>query len=155
MAKKPKVKKKEVPLEDDALEADEMDVEADDEWVEDDDAAILEVEEELEIDATVVDTDVADEDDSETETDDDLGDGEALDELEAEELDMLTEDEESEVIQVDLVAEMRALRREELELDADAEIASPNEFVCQSCFLVKRFSQLADKRRKICADCAA
>jgi hypothetical protein len=68
---------------------------------------------------------------------------------------MLTEDEESEVIQVDEAAEMRAIRREELALDKDAESATSDEFVCQSCFLVKRTSQLADKRRKICRDCAA
>jgi hypothetical protein len=29
----------------------------------------------------------------------------------------------------------------------------PGEFVCQSCFLVKHPSQLADSKRKLCADC--
>ena len=29
----------------------------------------------------------------------------------------------------------------------------PGEFVCQSCFLVKRQTQLADRRRKLCRDC--
>lgn len=29
----------------------------------------------------------------------------------------------------------------------------PGEFVCQSCFLVKHPSQLADKMRQLCADC--
>lgn len=29
----------------------------------------------------------------------------------------------------------------------------PGEFVCQSCFLVKHPSQLADKKRQLCADC--
>jgi hypothetical protein len=29
----------------------------------------------------------------------------------------------------------------------------PGEFVCQSCFLVKHQSQLADKERQICRDC--
>ncbi len=29
----------------------------------------------------------------------------------------------------------------------------PGEFVCQSCFLVKHPSQLADAKRKLCADC--
>jgi len=29
----------------------------------------------------------------------------------------------------------------------------PDEFVCQSCFLVKHPSQLADAKRKLCADC--
>ena len=29
-----------------------------------------------------------------------------------------------------------------------------NEFVCKSCFLVKHRSQLADRRRTLCRDCA-
>lgn len=29
----------------------------------------------------------------------------------------------------------------------------PDEFVCQSCFLVKHPSQLADPRRMLCRDC--
>jgi hypothetical protein len=29
-----------------------------------------------------------------------------------------------------------------------------NEFVCKSCFLVKHRSQLADRRRELCRDCA-
>ncbi len=29
----------------------------------------------------------------------------------------------------------------------------PGEFVCQSCFLVKSQTQLADRRRKLCRDC--
>ncbi len=88
-------------------------------------------------------------------TDEDMEDSEALDELEAEELEMLTEDEASEVIRVDEVAEMRAIRREEMELDVDAEEPKTDEFVCRSCFLLKRTSQLADKRKMLCTDCAA
>lgn len=30
----------------------------------------------------------------------------------------------------------------------------PTEFVCKKCFLVKHRSQLADKKRMICRDCA-
>ncbi len=30
----------------------------------------------------------------------------------------------------------------------------PTEFVCKKCFLVKHRSQLADKRRMFCVDCA-
>ena len=30
---------------------------------------------------------------------------------------------------------------------------APGEFVCQSCFLVKHPSQLADAKRQLCADC--
>jgi hypothetical protein len=30
---------------------------------------------------------------------------------------------------------------------------APGEFVCQSCFLVKHPSQLADDKRMLCRDC--
>jgi hypothetical protein len=30
----------------------------------------------------------------------------------------------------------------------------PTEFVCKNCFLVKHRSQLADKKRMLCRDCA-
>ena len=30
---------------------------------------------------------------------------------------------------------------------------APGEFVCQSCFLVKHPSQLADAKRQLCSDC--
>ena len=82
-------------------------------------------------------------------------DDEALDELEAEELEMLTDDEASEALVVDEAQELRAIRRAEISMETDAgsERAS-DEFVCQSCFLVLKSSQLADKRRKYCRDCA-
>lgn len=79
----------------------------------------------------------------------------ALDELEAEELEMLTEDESNEAIVVDEAAEMRAIRRAEIALEAEeVDEAASDEFVCSICFLVKRKNQLAAKRRKICLDCA-
>jgi hypothetical protein len=81
---------------------------------------------------------------------------EALDELEAEELEMLTEDETNETLVIDEAAEMRAIRRAEISLDVEAvDEATSDEFVCTSCFLVKRSSQLANKRKKICRDCAS
>jgi hypothetical protein len=81
---------------------------------------------------------------------------EALDELEAEELEMLTEDESSETLVIDEEAEMRAIRRAEISMDVEAiDEATSDEFVCTSCFLVKRSSQLANKRKKICRDCAS
>jgi hypothetical protein len=81
---------------------------------------------------------------------------EALDELEAEELEMLTEDESSEAIVVDEAAEMRAIRRAEIALEGEeATGAAKDEFVCESCFLVLKASQRAPGRRKICRDCAA
>ena len=90
-------------------------------------------------------------------TEDEGGEGtEALDELEAEELEMLTEDESSEAIVVDEAAEMRAIRRAEIALEGEeASEAAADEFVCERCFLVLKSSQRAPGRRKICKDCAA
>ncbi len=79
-----------------------------------------------------------------------------LDELEAEELEMLTEDETNETMVVDEAAEMRAIRRAEIAMEAgDVDEAHSNEFVCSVCFLVKSRSQLAAKRKKVCLDCAS
>jgi hypothetical protein len=81
---------------------------------------------------------------------------EALDELEAEELEMLTEDESNEAIVVDEAAEMRAIRRAEIAMEAgEVDEAASDEFVCTECFLVKSHLQLAAKRKKICLDCAS
>ena len=104
----------------------------------------------LETDAVVDITD----DDADADDESEASDSTALDELEADELEMLTEDEASEVIAIDEAAELLAIRREELALDIDPEGAGSDEFVCQSCFLVKRTSQLADAKKKICTDCA-
>ena len=61
-----------------------------------------------------------------------------------------------ETLVVDEAAEMRQIRREELAMDRKgADEATEGEFVCTSCFLVLKTSQLADGRRKICRDCAA
>lgn len=95
--------------------------------------------------------------DDDPEGDDEEGDeeaDEALDELEAEELELL-DDEVSESLLVDEVAELRAIRREELTLNVEAQAQRSDEFVCQSCFLVKRTSQLANRRKMICRDCAS
>ncbi len=103
-----------------------------------------------------VEDDVLDDDDlDEADDSDDEVEGTALGELEAQELGMLTDDEAAETIVIDEAAEMRAMRREQLELDKDPPAITEDEFVCQSCFLVKRTSQLADSRKKICADCAS
>lgn len=96
-----------------------------------------------------------DEEDSEDSEDAEAAEqtAEALEELEEEELELL-DDEAAEVLLVDEAAELRAIRRAELTLDADAEEIRRDEFVCSSCFLVKRISQLADRRKLICKDCA-
>lgn len=87
-----------------------------------------------------------DDDDHDSET------AEALEELESQELQLLDE-EANEALLVDEVAEMRAMRREELTLNVEAQSQKDDEFVCQSCFMVKRTSQLANKRKMICFDC--
>jgi hypothetical protein len=110
-------------------------------------------------DAALEDDTLADDADGDEAADD--GDGQevaatALDELEAEELEMLTEDESTEAIVVDEAAEMRAIRRAEIAMEGEAATeATAGEFVCESCFLVLKSSQRAPGRRKICKDCAA
>ena len=124
------------------------------------DEELLDDEEELDLsDESIAETDGDDDDDETAEStdegSDDEEDAEALDELEAEELEMLTEDESVERLVVDEAAEMRAIRRAELAMEGEgADEATSDEFVCSSCFLVKRTSQLANKRRKLCTDCA-
>ncbi len=102
--------------------------------------------------------DGADEKAESADSDDDSGDDEdeALDELEAEELEMLTDDEASETLVADEAAEMRAIRRAEIAMESEeASGAADDEFVCASCFLVLKRSQLANPRKMICKDCAA
>ncbi len=93
-----------------------------------------------------------DDDDDDEEHDEDTAD--ALEELENQELQLL-EDEANEAMLVDEVEELRAMRRAELTMNVDAQVQKSDEFVCQSCFMVKRTSQLANKRRMICQDCVA
>jgi hypothetical protein len=113
-------------------------------------------------DEDLIDIDDAIEDDNDDESGDESADDEApaeeaeeaLDELEAEELEMLTEDEEAEALPVDEAAELRHMRREAIALDTSAETAREGEFVCSNCFLVKRTSTLANRRKLLCRDCA-
>ncbi len=83
------------------------------------------------------------------------GETEALDDLEAEELEMLTEDEASETIVVDEATQLRDIRRAQISIEASSVGgAAADEFVCSICFLVKKSSQLSSRRKKICLDCA-
>lgn len=107
------------------------------------------VEEEFE-EEVETDDDEYDEDEDDEDHDDETA--EALEELENQELQLLDE-EANEAMLVDEVAELRAMRREELTLNVDAQSQKADEFVCQSCFMVKRTSQLANKRKMICFDC--
>lgn len=111
-------------------------------------------------DEVIVDPIIDPDDDTDDDTDDEpvVADGdadadEALEDLEAEEL-QLMDDEASEALLVDEAAELRAIRREELTMNVEAAAKQSDEFVCQSCFLVKRSSQLANRRKMICRDCA-
>lgn len=126
----------------DGLDEDDIDEELDDADLED----ANEPDDALD-DDTVEDDENSEAPEGETET-------EALEELEAEELELL-EEEAAEALLVDEVAELRAIRREELTMNLDAQQAQTDEFVCSSCFLVKRTSQLANRRKMTCTDCAS
>ncbi len=133
---------------DDALDEDlfeEDDVDDESLLAEDDDAAI---EDDAIADETTLESADSDDDSGDTET-------EALDDLEAEELEMLTEDEASETIVVDEETQLRDIRRAQISIEASsAGGAAEDEFVCSVCFLVKKSSQLSNRRKKICLDCA-
>jgi Domain of unknown function (DUF4193) len=147
MAKKKIVAVEEIEADFEAEDVDEVEIEDDDVELDDEEVELEAVEIEVEEEVAVVD----DEDD---EFADEAEADEALDELEAEELELL-EDEVSESILVDEVAELRAIRREELTMDLDAHAVREGEFVCRSCFLVKRTAQLANRKKMICRDCAS
>lgn len=117
---------------------DPLEVDLEDDEFDDDDELVAEDEE--------VDDEEEDDDEHDEET------AEALEELENQELQLL-DDEANEAMLVDEVAELRAMRREELTLNVDAQSQKDDEFVCQSCFMVKRTSQLANRRKMICFDC--
>ena len=120
-----------------------------------DETAELEESQELDLESDSSDGESGDDGNSGVKSEDGEEVVEALDELEAEEREMLTEDESDETIVVDEAAEMRAIRRAEISMDEEsADSAHSDEFVCTSCFLVKRNGQMANKRRKICFDCA-
>jgi len=131
-------------LEDD-LEDEELTPDLDDDFVDDE-----LVEEVAEVDDE--DDDEDEEEDEDEDEDHDEETAEALEELENQELQLL-DDEANEAMLVDEVAELRAMRREELTMNVDAQSQKDDEFVCQSCFMVKRTSQLANKRKMICFDC--
>ena len=138
------------------------DIDLDDEAVLDDDlTGDVELDTILDEDvAEIEDTDAAydyedeDEYDEDEDQDEEDEETEALDELEAEELELLEEEPEDALL-VNEIIELRTLRREELTLDVGAEERRPDEFVCQSCFLVKRASALANRSKMICVDCAS
>lgn len=134
---------------------DDADIDIDEE-VDLDEEVELDEDVDLEDDLELEDEEVDDyeDDDEEDDDEDDEETAEALDELEAEELELLDEEVEDALL-VDEAAELRAIRREELTMNVDAQVQRPDEFVCRSCFLVKRSSQLANRKQMICFDCAS
>lgn len=130
------------------IDDEELDLEEDDDVDEVADATIPD-----ELEDTAESDDYEDDDDDEDEEHDEET-ADALEELESQELQLL-EDEANEAMLVDEVEELRAMRRAELTLSVDAQARRSDEFVCQSCFMVKRLSQLANKRKMFCQDCVA
>jgi hypothetical protein len=148
-------------VEDDDLEIDDDDIEPDID-AEDLDEDDLEVDleddiEDPELDDLEADVDVVgfgdDDDDDDNDDDQDEETTEALEELESQELQLLDEEKDDNLL-VDEVEMLRSIRREELTMNVDAQSKRADEFVCQSCFMLKRTSQLANKRKQLCADCA-
>ncbi|MCA1831445.1 MAG: DUF4193 family protein [Actinomycetota bacterium] len=72
----------------------------------------------------------------------------SLEELLAKRTEEKGEEEEEESV-LDLASEDRAET-----LSVKALPQQQNEFVCKNCFLVKHQSQLADRKRMFCRDCA-
>lgn len=64
-------------------------------------------------------------------------------------------DDEDEPDDDEPIASVTTAKEERLEpLDARVIPMQSTEFVCKNCYLVKHRSQLADKRRMLCRDCA-
>lgn len=121
--------------------ADDFDDDEDEVVVDDDDDDV----------ADEVDDDFDDDEEDEGDDEDDEEDrDEALEELEAAELEI---EDDPETLLVDEAAEIREMRREELGIGGSAREQSADEFVCSECFLVKKTSQLANKKRRVCRDC--
>jgi hypothetical protein len=128
------------------LDEAELDVDLEDDIEEPD---LDEFEDDVDVDAPGYDADADDDD----EDDEDEETTEALEELETQELQLLDEEKNDNLL-VDEAEVLRAIRREELTMNVDTQLKRADEFVCQSCFMLKRTSQLANKRKQLCADCA-
>ncbi len=147
------------PVDEDELELDDAEIEPDI-----DAADLEEVDLEVDLEADIEDPELADleddvaavgfdDDDDDDDDEEDEETTEALEELESQELQLLDEEKDDNLL-VDEVEVLRAIRREELTMNVDAQLQRADEFVCQSCFMLKRTSQLANKRKQLCADCA-
>lgn len=132
---------------DDDIEEDDLD----DEDIEDDDDLD---DDEDGLDDEDIDGDDAGEDDEDDDDEDDEGDQKTvtLDALEAEELDTVETNDPATIL-VDEASEIKALRRVEMAIDVEADTRRVDEFVCTSCFLLRKNVQLADPENMLCADC--
>ncbi len=138
---------------------------ADGELEEPPDEELLE-EEDLGIDELVAEDLVDEEELDDADADVAVAEGEEpLAELEEEEEELDDDDVEA---SLDVILKERLVVSDEIDAEDEAEATDaedrvdgtprvlpkqPGEFVCQSCFLVKSQTQLADKRRKLCRDC--
>src|SRR5215212_7441359 len=110
-----------------------------------------------------VETDEPEDLDEEVLEEDLEGEDELDEDFVAEEIDEALEvDDDLDTILKDRLVAVEDEEDEEEEEPADPEDKSdggrvrpkaPGEFVCQSCFLVKHPSQLADDKRQLCTDC--
>lgn len=168
-----------MPDDHDPIDTDDLPIDEDLEDLEevvDDDAFGADLDEDLEVDDDLDTDDLDDADDSAVEVEEDDEETDVLpkrarpqvaDEEEGDEEDLddetLDEDVEAsldEILKERLVVIDDDIEREEApEADDRSDIASrvvpkqADEFVCQSCFLVKRMSQLADPEGMLCRDC--
>ena len=85
--------------------------------------------------------------------DDEDGDDE-LSGLEVEELKMVQEGISGKVLTPEQAMEVAGFRRHELSIHPDDHAIKQNEFLCESCFLVRRVTQRASARSNLCTDCS-
>jgi hypothetical protein len=148
-------------LEEDELDADLDEEDLDEEDLDEEDLDDVDLDEELEEDELDADLDEEDDVDVEDADSDASGDDEAASE-DADEDDEDEEDEEVESALDDILRErfvVSDLDDEPAEGDGESDALTrvrprqPDEFVCQSCFLVKSMTQLADSEKMFCRDC--
>ena len=84
---------------------------------------------------------------------DESEDEDELSGLEGEELNMVEEGVSGELLTSEQAMEVAGIRRAELSINPDDHAIRQNEFLCESCFLVKRITQKSSPRSKICIDC--
>ena len=88
-----------------------------------------------------------------SEDEDDSDGDDELSGLEGEELNMVEEGVSGELLTSEQAMEVAGIRRAELSINPDDHAIRQNEFLCESCFLVKRITQKSSPRSKICIDC--